>query len=50
MPVSVEMLLHSNNRCNFTVDTQIFDAGHIFIKKKIPKDYNNSIILICNCI
>lgn len=42
-PISVKILLHGSNQCNLTVNKQIFDAVHIFIKK-IPKDYKNIIL------
>lgn len=42
-PISVEILLHGSNQCNFTVNKQIIDAVHIFIKI-FPKDYKNIIL------
>lgn len=30
--ISVEMLLHGSNKYKFTVNKQLFDAVHIFIK------------------
>lgn len=31
--ISVEILLHGSNQCKFTVNKQLCDAVHIFIKK-----------------